>query len=345
MTAAKLRFMSKIRSLLVSRRLRLIAPMFISGALMVWLLSRINPAGVIERWQDVNWILLALLIPILIILTSSIRAGRLRVILAAQGLEFPYLWLILLQLKGAFILSFLPGGVSSDIYRSYIIGREADHHLLSVTSVLLERAVGLAALIFVSVGSLLVGVYVLDMPTYANIIKPVVILAVVVLALGLLSLMVIRHHVAGRWELPIPFWNRLQQVSEQLSLLFNNNRALGKLVLLSLGLQLSVVFSYFMVAQAMHLKISILPLLISVPVVELLISIPLSVGGIGVRDAALVFLLLPFGVSAEDAVSLSLLVVFVVTIMGVLSGLSFFVEIPAQLDSPDQRLDGVTESV
>lgn len=343
MAAVMQRLISRMPSFVSRGRLRLVAPMFVSGALMIWLLVRINPARVVERWQNVNWVLLALLIPVLILLTSSIRAGRLRVILGAQGLTFPYLWLVLLQLKGAFLLSFLPGGVSSDIYRSYIIGREADRHLLSISSVLVERAMGLGALIFVSVASLLVGIYVLDIAAYANIVGQVVVLAVAVLAAGLLSLVAIRHHIVGRWDIPIPFWNRFQQVSERLSFLFSNTRALGALVILSLCLQISVVFSYFMVAKAMHLQIALLPLLITVPVAELFISLPISVGGIGVRDAAMVFLLLPFGVTAEDAVSLSLLVAFVVTIMSILSGFSFFVELPGKLDPHGRELDGITE--
>lgn len=309
--------------------------MLVSGALMLWLLMRVNPAQVVARWQDVNWLFLALLIPMLIILTSTIRAGRLRLILDAQGLSFPYLWLILLQLKGAFILSFLPGGVSSDIYRSYIIGREADRHLISIASVLLERAVGLGALIFVSVASLLVGVYFLNISAYADLAPSVLAVALAVFTLALILFLVIRRRLIKRWQLPIPFWGRFQQVSERLNLLFSNHRALAALILLSIALQLAVILSYFMVAQAMHLQLSILPFLITIPVVELLISVPISVGGIGVRDTALVFLLLPFGVSAEEALSLSLLMAFVVTIMGILSGLSFFIQVPAQFKKPE----------
>lgn len=317
--------------------------MLVSSALIIWLLLRVNPAQVIDRWQDVDWPFLVLLIPLLIMLTSTIRAGRLRVILAAQGFSFPYLWLVLLQLKGAFILSFLPG-VSNDIYRSYIIGREAsgssdgllsDRHLISIASVVFERAMGLGALIFVSIASLLVGVYVLNIGVYSDLAPSVLIVGLVVFILALIVFGVIRSRLIKRWQLPIPFWRRVQQVSARLYLLFSNDRALAALILLSIALQLSVVFSYFMVAKALHLKLSLLPFLITVPVVELLISVPISVGGIGVRDAALVFLLLPFGVTAEAAVSLSLLMAFVVTMMGILSGLSFFVQVPAQFQ--DQK--------
>lgn len=318
--------------------------MLVSGALMFWLLLRVNPAQVVARWQDVNWLFLALLIPMFIILTSTIRAGRLRLILASHGLSFPYLWLVLLQLKGSFILSFLPGGVSSDIYRSYIIGREADgssskllsnQHLISVVSVLLERVMGLGALIFVSVASLFVGVYILNISAYANLAPSVLIVALTGFALALIAFLLIRSRLIKRWQLPIPFWRRIQQVSERLHLLFSNHRALAALILLSIALQLAVILSYFMVAQAMQLRLSLLPFLITVPVVELLISVPISVGGIGVRDTALVFLLLPFGVSAEEALSLSLLMAFVVTIMGILSGLSFFIQVPAQFKKPE----------
>jgi glycosyltransferase 2 family protein len=330
-----------LRSVFASRRLRLLSPVVVSGALMILLLSRIDISKVIDRWQDVNWLLLAMSIPVLSLMNSSIRAGRLRLILRAQGLRFPFPWLLLIQLQGAFILSFLPGSFSSDIYRSYSIGRKARRHLISFTSVLLERAMGLSALIFVSITSLLIGVYSLDIIIFSDFVSPVIILAGVVIVAALLAFVIIRQRLIGRWQLPLPFWKRLQEVAEQLSILFGNGRALGALALLSLALQLSIVVWYFSVARAMGIDLSLFAFLICVPVIELLISVPISIGGLGVRDAAMVFLLLPFGVSAEEAISLSLLVAFMATLMGIMAGLSFFVRVPAQIDVTGGNIERV----
>ncbi|HSM56862.1 MAG TPA: lysylphosphatidylglycerol synthase transmembrane domain-containing protein, partial [Candidatus Sulfomarinibacteraceae bacterium] len=264
---------------------------------------------------------------------------RVQLILQAQKINFPYRWLWLLQLRGTFILSFIPGKVSGDLYRGYAIGRDADRHLDSMTAVLLERVIGLAALILVSVSSLFLAVYALELTTYTRMLQPATVLAGAVLVATLLAFVIIRRKLISRLQLPIPLWNRVQQLAEQLYLLFSDNRILGGLGFLSVLLQIAVILWYFVIARAMQLDISLITLMVSVPVVELLVTIPISIGGIGVRESAMVFLLLPFGVVPEDAISLSLLVAITATIAGTLAGLSFFVTLPHQVSKQTPALD------
>lgn len=335
--------MYKLTSFIKRSKLTVILPVIISASLMAWLLMRIDVVKIIDRWQSVNWLVLALMLPPISLLNSSIRAGRVRLILDAQGIRFPYRWLWLLQLRGAFILSFIPGKVSGDLYRGYAIGRDADRRFDSITSVLLERVIGLTALIFVSVTSLFLAVYALDVTTYATVLQPVIFLAVAVTVAALLAFIIIRQRLIQRWELPVPLWNRIQQLAEQLYLLFDDIGILGGLGFLSVLLQLAVISWYFVIARAMHLDVSLLTLMVSVPVVELLVTAPISIGGIGVRESAMVFLLLPFGVAPEDAVSLSLLVAITATIAGTLAGLSFFVALPKQASTQQPVLEQQTE--
>ena len=61
-------------------------------------------------------------------------------------------------------------------------------------------------------------------------------------------------------------------------------------------------------AQALGLPISFGILLLCIPLVNLVVLLPISIGGFGVREGAYYYLLSCFGVSAGEAVLLSLAV-------------------------------------
>lgn len=311
----------------------------ISVALILWLLSQLDLAQMVTRWSHANWLLLGLLIPILYLLNMVVRAARLKIILQAQELIVPFHLLWLIQLKSSFFISFVPGGAAGDIYRTVAIGREIKRVLDSIASVLLEKFIGLAAMMLLSLASLIAGVYFFDLAAYSSVARPIFVVALALLAAWLLFFVLIRSQFLKRRRLPISIPGRLQDVSEQLYPLFGNYQILVKLGLLSFLLQISIVFWYFTAARAMHLDISLLALMIGVPVVELLLAIPISVGGIGVRDSALVVLLLPFGLNAEDIVSFSLLVAFTATLARTLSGLAFIADAGGEQSGLDGSRD------
>lgn len=295
----------------------------VSGTLIAWLLTEIDIRTVIERWSSVNWLLLVVLVPLLYLFNTYLRTARLRLILRTHGMPLSFRWLWLVQLKSSFVVSFVPGGVSGDVYRTYVIGRKIERTLDSISAVMLEKIIGLLAMMSLSIVSLMVGMGLLGVTAYSNLIGPVAVIAggLVMFCLG--SYLVIRLRLLARWRLPFSFWTRLEETADRLALQFRDGRVVLSLALLSLLLQFSIILWYFVVAQAKALDLSLITLLIAVPIVELLLTIPISIGGVGVRDASLVVLLLPFGLSAEEIVSLSLLVAFTATLVRVLSGLAF----------------------
>jgi hypothetical protein len=93
-----------------------------------------------------------------------------------------------------------------------------------------------------------------------------------------------------------------------------------KVVLLSVLLQLVIVVWYFAVTRSVGIDVPLWNLMLTVPLVELLVMLPITVGGIGVREVAFSALLGPFGIAAKDAISFSLLAFMIATMIRVLSG-------------------------
>jgi len=92
--------------------------------------------------------------------------------------------------------------------------------------------------------------------------------------------------------------------------------AYGYLLALSLGIP--IAFSYFVIV---------------IPVISLLDLLPISISGIGTRDAALIFLFGLQGIPAEPAVAFSLLYLFMSYWLVALVGALFWIRHPVRIDS------------
>ncbi len=91
------------------------------------------------------------------------------------------------------------------------------------------------------------------------------------------------------------------------------------LTLLTLVSQSIIVLLYALLAQGLGVAIDVGALFYVIPTVLMAANIPISVGGLGVREGALVGLLALFGVPASEAVGLSivyLLVLWITTLPG-----------------------------
>lgn len=89
---------------------------------------------------------------------------------------------------------------------------------------------------------------------------------------------------------------------------------LGLGVILAIIFQFTRVLMYAVAAAALGVPAPIAALIVVIPVVIFLSLLPISVGGFGVREAALAYLLAPAGVPPEGAVAMSLLVFVVHTL-------------------------------
>jgi uncharacterized membrane protein YbhN (UPF0104 family) len=85
-------------------------------------------------------------------------------------------------------------------------------------------------------------------------------------------------------------------------------RAAAEVLLVGVAYQLAVVLAAFLAAHALGLRVSPTAALAFMPAVAIAQVLPISVGGLGVREGAFVLFLGPLGVPAGQAVALGLLV-------------------------------------
>ena len=72
--------------------------------------------------------------------------------------------------------------------------------------------------------------------------------------------------------------------------------------------QLCVLSSVFLAGNALDLHVGFTAILAFFPVVLIVQTLPITIGGLGVREGALYLLLHPIGVTTEQAISLGVVV-------------------------------------
>jgi uncharacterized protein (TIRG00374 family) len=103
---------------------------------------------------------------------------------------------------------------------------------------------------------------------------------------------------------------------------------------INIGLAISQVW---LIALALNIELSIIPFAAIVPLMTILVMLPISINGIGLRENAFVVLLAPLGVEPDKSFALSVITLVVIIIAGLPGGIVYSVlkkkmPVPAEAD-------------
>jgi glycosyltransferase 2 family protein len=298
----------------------------VSIGLMVWLLLKIDASQIGNQWQNINWPLLLLVIPPTHLVSIGLKSLRLKVILRGMGLRLSAGWLSVAQLRGLFVGAILPGGISGDVYRSYLVSQRTGQAPESVAAVLLEKCIGVWSMLFMLIVGLFWGTVFVRHPLFIDLERSLRFIWSGLLLGGVVLVAIVyiwRTRTTRMW-----FRNETEVGSflRQVSGAFSNSRDVFELAIYSVLIQFAVVAWYFAISIAMRFDTSLLVLMLTVPIIEFLLMLPISISGIGVREVAFTVLLAPFGLPVVDAVSFSLLTFLVSTVTRALCGAAFLLK-------------------
>ncbi len=225
-----------------------------------------------------------------------------------------FLWL------GLFFNQILPSTVGGDAVRGYSLVREGCSLGSASVAVLVDRLMGVSGLVLLVT---------FTFPLSFKYLPPggarSGVLAVVACALTGLVLLILLDRVSTRflqWRLA----RGLTAMSrEARHLLFGKGPGLQVLVL-SLVIQLLSVVAIAILALAAQINVAIDALILVLPVATLLMTIPISVAGWGVREGIMVVGLGYASVSPERALALSVLYGILLLVVALPGGLAWFID-------------------
>ena len=233
-----------------------------------------------------------------------LAAQRWRGVLASGELGVSRFDAFRLNLVGTFVGNFLPGQGSGDLVKSaFLFGRFPGRRAFLLASVVYDRLLGLSAMLALAVaGILLLGAVASDwsLVSTAGWMLGLVVVLVAVLAL-FHRLQPFRGFFRER------LGKRFAGFSGEIAELFRNRRLFVRSFALSMIFQLSWALSLWMMLRAVRDTVPLVPVLLAAPLSVLIASVPISLGGLGVREGAFSLLMQRFGISADVATAGALL--------------------------------------
>ncbi|MCW8925911.1 MAG: flippase-like domain-containing protein [Xanthomonadales bacterium] len=298
-----------------ARRSRL-ASLFLRGgvtvgifAAIIWLL----PMG--EVWKAMTlvgwwrWLAVACVFGI----GHVISAYKWSQLVHAAGAPHEFGLALRAHMAGLFANIWLPSIVGGDVVRAAWISR---HHGVTVSAVtgLLDRALDLLALvILIACGAILTG----DLANSAlgSVLFP---LGLFLLFCLVAALMALRYLRPG--HLPAAMRPTGKKVLEIARALYARPGPALRSLLLAIFVQSAFVWLNYYIGTAIGIDVHFSVWLMAWPLAKLMALLPVSLGGLGVREAALAALLLPFAVTGTLAVAEALVWQSILMGFGFLAG-------------------------
>ncbi len=305
----------------------------ISVLLIVWVLSKTDLAAAWAKARAIDPAMVALAVGLML---AQIALGAVRwgMVLRAMSAVFAWPSTFAVYYIGLFFSIVLPGAVGGDAVRMWFSRKSGLGLSTSVNSVLLERAMTVFGLVLLV--CLTQPILVARVPSLPGTWVFPMLLALCVLGiLFLATLDRIPQHYQQRWRLV----RGLAQLAVDTRKLFFHPGWSLMTLLVALAGHINLSMTAYALAVGLGLNVHVLDCLVLIPPVILLVTMPVSISGWGVREAAMVTAFGFVGVDREAATVLSILYGLVTMSTALPGGLVFLFSGIRRGDDADQDRD------
>jgi uncharacterized protein (TIRG00374 family) len=234
-----------------------------------------------------------------------VRAYRWQILVHDQEVDVSLRDLTALYFVGFLFNNLLPSGFGGDAVKMYELSQRSRRGAEAVSSVLVDRFMGLIALQAIGLIALAF--------SWRLVPPEIVILTVALFGVSLVAAGVVSYRrLWGFLAERVPLFDRLLSIKAVNSLVSSLQSYSSSALLGSLGVGL--VFNVILIAtnvligRGLGLDLPLAYYMIFVPLTSLVLILPISFAGLGVREGTYVVLFKQAGVASEVALSMSLLV-------------------------------------
>jgi len=265
---------------------------------------------------------------VLLVFTNYVASCRLRLLLTVHGVCLSQFRAFRIWMTGLFFSLALPGALSGDLVKGYLIMKSRQNKVELASVILLDRLLGLYMM--VAVGGIMSGVMVFRSMTGLDVgmapsLSALAVFSITLLALATLGGMAL---MSGRvrYSQPVtfimrrvPFENKVNRLYEAAQTYRNHTLLLGSALGLSLISQSAAYLAIWLLAGQMgmsELGVGVFLWIISLSFI--VNSIPLAPMGLGIGEAGFeaLFGVAGFGGGAELAFVYHVIVIFIALTLG-----------------------------
>lgn len=277
-----------------------LAQVFLSAGLIAWVLSGLGTDGLLEvRRLSPGRLVLALF---LFSLSQVFGGVRLWLLLRRQGSTIGCSTVMRLTWVGLFASNFLPSTIGGDVTKGALLIRSGLRGKVIIAALVMDRLVNMATMVCLTVGCVIAGRLGMLLTTgHAGLLPE-----------GLGFAMLFPRPLARLWRAdgPIGTANLRGLAREYVAIArqwLTWPAGLALAVLLSGASVMSAVLGQFLLLRDLGIGLGLLEFTAISGLVYVITLVPVSLNGIGVREAGLVFLLVVLGADRDAATVLAVL--------------------------------------
>lgn len=291
----------------------------ISAGLLYLALSGVNFPAIQARLGqiDLMWVAAALVVTLVQVCVAALRWREISI---ACGIDLAVASAFRLNFIGWFFTQTLPSTVGGDGAKLWLLQRHGATWQASTYSVLVDRAVGLIALALIVVVSLP-----WSLPRIGDEHGRLALVALDFVALAGCAAFLVFGRMSWRWIQSIWLARHLHACARLTGDIMLHRRTGPNVMILSLLNHLLSVVITWCAALAIAASVSFAQLLLLIPPILLITTVPISIAGWGVREQSMQAAFVYAGLSAADGVTVSLLYGAASFVVGIAGGVLWLV--------------------
>lgn len=257
-----------------------------------------------------------------------IGIGRWKIILNAQGLQMAWSRVFCISFIGQFFNSFMFGSTGGDLARAYYAAKETHRKKTeAAATVVLDRMIGLVVLELIA-GIMLIARFKFYLQHWSTHLPALILLGMILATIAALFVIFnIRLFKGWRIFRFIEYHPTLGPLVRRLLisiyLYHRRTKILLKTTLLSLVIHFLIILQCYCLGKSLQINITIIDYFTIIPLIMSIAALPITPGGLGVREGLAVTMLGAMEVSAARALPLSLMIYFIAVILSLVGGFIF----------------------
>ena len=278
-----------------------------TAVLAKWIINSIDFKSFTNILSSITWPFIVWII-IISFIAIAFSTLRWKILMRPSKSNFSYIHLLYLTFIAHCYNMLVPGNITGDVVRAL---------KTSTATVFLDRLIGMLGLVVIVLCGIIFSYPILS---ELGLMKYII---VVMLILSFLSICIFSRRIMRRFKwignLSGPFYEKIREAVLSIQLYRNYYRVITEAFCATLSSHLLMVTTVYLINMAIGSNATYLHCLLFVPVIGLISSLPITIGGLGLREASYILLFTQVGATKEQALGMSLIyfmLLFVWAILG-----------------------------
>lgn len=311
---------------MIKKSLHTLLKCIISFALIAFLVQRIGILSITEVISSVslNWICVAFCV---FLISHVIGSYQWWLLLRTEEITIDFFSALKFYFVGLFFNNFLPSSLGGDLFRMFDINKFSSKDTSAVFSVIIDRFMGFFVLSCFAI--LAFPVIVMENIFNQNhIIYFVIFIGFWIFVLFLFFNKNVAQPFAWIYEklTPEKIHLKTREVYKKIHSFGRSRSLFFKLVILSMLIQSLRILMHYFVSRSLGVDVSFKYFFFIIPFIAILSSLPISIGGIGIRESVGMILFHALaGIQNDIAVSIEFLAYLIAIVSSVPGGIIFII--------------------